>query len=201
MLNASTSDTANFCLSKLLKQRILFWSFQLIPILEYNVAPLLYTPFTTPAFEFHGNTVHGSVTLIEQCKLHVYNQLFVCLSISLPIYRMQSGMKTFAVDETSVSGYIYHKLLGHEVEEQIVKCQLPKRYTFQHVVNLWFTLSHIIFWLHLHYVYVRPFGGHMFVVVVVVVVVLCLFSVLLCPALPCPALPCHLKVKAKVRAN
>ena len=36
-------------------------------------------------------------------------------------------MKTFAVDETSVSGYIYHKLLGHEVEEQVVKCQLPKR--------------------------------------------------------------------------
>lgn len=41
--------------------------------------------------------------------------------------RMQTGMKTFAVDETSVSGYIYHKLLGHEVEEQVVKCQLPKR--------------------------------------------------------------------------
>lgn len=37
-------------------------------------------------------------------------------------------MKTFAVDETSVSGYIYHKLLGHEVEEQVVKCQLPKRF-------------------------------------------------------------------------
>lgn len=37
-------------------------------------------------------------------------------------------MKTFAVDETSVSGYIYHKLLGHEVEEQNVKCTLPKRY-------------------------------------------------------------------------
>ena len=30
--------------------------------------------------------------------------------------RMQAAMKTFAVDETSVSGYIYHKLLGHEVK-------------------------------------------------------------------------------------
>lgn len=28
--------------------------------------------------------------------------------------RMQSAMKTFAVDETSVSGYLYHRLLGHE---------------------------------------------------------------------------------------
>ena len=41
---------------------------------------------------------------------------------------MQAAMKTFAVDETSVSGYIYHKLLGHDVEEQNVKCTLPKRF-------------------------------------------------------------------------
>lgn len=38
-------------------------------------------------------------------------------------------MKTFAVDETSVSGYIYHKLLGHEVDDVVIKCQLPKRFT------------------------------------------------------------------------
>ena len=38
-------------------------------------------------------------------------------------------MKTFAVDETSVSGYIYHKLLGHEVEDVVIKCQLPKRFS------------------------------------------------------------------------
>ena len=45
----------------------------------------------------------------------------------LIIHRMQYAMKTFAVDETSVSGYIYHRLLGHDVEEQNVKCSLPKR--------------------------------------------------------------------------
>nr|VDD30459.1 unnamed protein product [Brassica oleracea] len=28
---------------------------------------------------------------------------------------MQGAMKNFAVDETSVSGYIYHQLLGHEL--------------------------------------------------------------------------------------
>lgn len=60
--------------------------------------------------------------------------------------RMQTGMKTFAVDETSVSGYIYHKLLGHEVEEQVVKCQLPKRLSmiiisiFSIVIILWSSL-------------------------------------------------------------
>ena len=42
---------------------------------------------------------------------------------------MQASLKTFAVDETSVSGYIYHKLLGHEVEDVIIKCQLPKRFS------------------------------------------------------------------------
>ena len=42
---------------------------------------------------------------------------------------MQASMKTFAVDETSVSGYIYHKLLGHQVEEVAIRCQLPKRFS------------------------------------------------------------------------
>lgn len=50
------------------------------------------------------------------------------IRVYLPNFRMQAAMKTFAVDETSVSGYIYHKLLGHDVEEQNVKCTLPKRY-------------------------------------------------------------------------
>lgn len=43
--------------------------------------------------------------------------------------RMQSAMKTFAVDEASVSAYIYHRLLGHEVDEQTLKINLPKRFS------------------------------------------------------------------------
>ncbi|KAI9594599.1 RNA helicase-domain-containing protein [Syncephalis fuscata] len=43
--------------------------------------------------------------------------------------RMQLAMKTFALDETSVSGYIYHRLLGHEVEPQILRTQLPKKFS------------------------------------------------------------------------
>ncbi|XP_074649914.1 regulator of nonsense transcripts 1-like [Tubulanus polymorphus] len=42
--------------------------------------------------------------------------------------RMQSAMKTFAVDESSVSTYIYHKLLGHEVEDVVLRSNLPKRF-------------------------------------------------------------------------
>ncbi|XP_064607811.1 regulator of nonsense transcripts 1-like [Liolophura sinensis] len=43
--------------------------------------------------------------------------------------RMQASLKTFAVDETSVSAYIYHRLLGHEVEDVVIKCSLPKRFS------------------------------------------------------------------------
>jgi regulator of nonsense transcripts 1 len=40
--------------------------------------------------------------------------------------RMQQALKTFAVDDTSVSGYIFHKILGHAVEEQrIATAQVP----------------------------------------------------------------------------
>ena len=41
--------------------------------------------------------------------------------------RMQNAMKMFAVEERAVSIYLYHKLLGHDIEDQINnKIQLPK---------------------------------------------------------------------------
>jgi len=45
--------------------------------------------------------------------------------------RMQGAMKTFAVDEQSVSGYIYHRLLGHESpdESSMKNVSLPKRFS------------------------------------------------------------------------
>jgi regulator of nonsense transcripts 1 len=61
---------------------------------------------------------------------------------------MQAALKTFAIDEMSVSGYIYHKLLGHEgrcfdnfsnsqnlnlvlilVDDMVMKVNLPKRFS------------------------------------------------------------------------
>nr|XP_033811861.1 regulator of nonsense transcripts 1 [Geotrypetes seraphini] len=65
---------------------------------------------------------------------HNFQVDFVWKSTSFDRY--QSALKTFAVDETSVSGYIYHKLLGHEVEDVIIKCQLPKRFTAQGLPDL-----------------------------------------------------------------
>ncbi|KAK1326759.1 hypothetical protein QJS10_CPA01g02863 [Acorus calamus] len=57
---------------------------------------------------------------------HGFTVDFVWKSTSFD--RMQGAMKTFAVDETSVSGYIYHHLLGHEVEAQVVRNTLPRRF-------------------------------------------------------------------------
>ncbi|KAL3497680.1 hypothetical protein ACH5RR_040412 [Cinchona calisaya] len=58
--------------------------------------------------------------------IHGFSVDFVWKSTSFD--RMQGAMKTFAVDETSVSGYIYHHLLGHEVEMQMVRNTLPRRF-------------------------------------------------------------------------
>ncbi|CAL9164433.1 regulator of nonsense transcripts 1 homolog isoform X1 [Musa acuminata AAA Group] len=57
---------------------------------------------------------------------HGFSVDFVWKSTSFD--RMQGAMKTFAVDETSVSGYLYHHLLGHEVEHQVVRNVLPRRF-------------------------------------------------------------------------
>ncbi|KAJ3571443.1 hypothetical protein NPX13_g5374 [Xylaria arbuscula] len=43
--------------------------------------------------------------------------------------RMQVAMRNFAVDEFSVSGYIFHKLLGHEVAAGPMKTTLPKKFS------------------------------------------------------------------------
>lgn len=61
--------------------------------------------------------------------LYIYIYQYLC-------NRMQSALKTFAVDETSVWGYIYHKLLGHEVEDVVIKCQLPKRFSAPNLPEL-----------------------------------------------------------------
>lgn len=50
--------------------------------------------------------------------------------------RMQAALRKFAVDETSVSAYIYHKLLGHEVEDVLMRCQLPKHFSAPNLPEL-----------------------------------------------------------------
>ncbi|KAK9810079.1 hypothetical protein WJX72_004466 [[Myrmecia] bisecta] len=50
--------------------------------------------------------------------------------------RMQRALKLFAVDETSVSGYLYHRLLGHEVEAQTLRAVMPKRFSAPNLPEL-----------------------------------------------------------------
>lgn len=50
--------------------------------------------------------------------------------------RMQKAMKTFAVDEFSVTGYLYHLLLGHEVEPQTIRMNLPNKVMAQGLPEL-----------------------------------------------------------------
>lgn len=64
---------------------------------------------------------------------HNFQVDFLWKSTSLG--RMLSVLKTFGVNETSMWDYIYHKLLGHEVED-VIKCQLPKYFRAQGRPNL-----------------------------------------------------------------
>ena len=41
--------------------------------------------------------------------------------------RQIAALNSFATDETSVSAYIYHKLLGHDVEDKQMQVELPKK--------------------------------------------------------------------------
>lgn len=52
-----------------------------------------------------------------------YTAEFVWKSTSYD--RMQHALKTFAVDDTSVSGYLYHMLNGHEVTRQSININPP----------------------------------------------------------------------------
>lgn len=40
--------------------------------------------------------------------------------------RMQNAMRQLALDDASVSPYLYHKLMGHPVDEQVIRTPLPR---------------------------------------------------------------------------
>ena len=62
------------------------------------------------------------------CPVSVTDGFFVeYVWKSISYDRMQAALKTFALDDTSVSGYLYHRHLGHEVETQALKVVVPSR--------------------------------------------------------------------------
>lgn len=48
---------------------------------------------------------------------------------STPYDRMQAALKRFARKQDALSQYLYHKILGHEVQEQRLKASLPAKYS------------------------------------------------------------------------
>ncbi|EPZ33698.1 Regulator of nonsense transcripts-like protein [Rozella allomycis CSF55] len=55
---------------------------------------------------------------------------------STPFDRMLKALKTFSLDDNSVSNYIYHLVLGHEVPVQVLKANLPKRFSAPNLPEL-----------------------------------------------------------------
>lgn len=50
--------------------------------------------------------------------------------------RMQNALKVFALKKKSVSGYIYHKLLGHEVEPVEFDIDMPRKFSHPNLTEL-----------------------------------------------------------------
>ncbi|CAL9735877.1 ATP-dependent helicase Nam7p [Monosporozyma servazzii] len=50
--------------------------------------------------------------------------------------RMQDALKRFAVDKKSISGYLYYKILGHEVVDITFDVPLPKEFSIAHFNKL-----------------------------------------------------------------
>ncbi|KAK3703654.1 ATP-dependent RNA helicase [Vermiconidia calcicola] len=73
-----------------------------------------------------GESGKGSGSVPTECT-HNFTADYVWKATSFD--RMQLAMKTFALDEMSVSGYIFHRLLGHEVAAAPMKTQLPRKFS------------------------------------------------------------------------
>lgn len=67
---------------------------------------------------------------------HTHNFVIHFIWKSTSFDRMHAGMRTFAVDERAVSSYLYHKLLGHEIEETSIKAQIPRRFSAPNLPEL-----------------------------------------------------------------
>ena len=71
------------------------------------------------------------VELMErQCPTEHLNRFsleFVWKSVTFD--RMQDALRTFALDDESVSQYIFHKLLGHQVVSQTMNFPMPRRFS------------------------------------------------------------------------
>ena len=49
---------------------------------------------------------------------------------------MQAALRTFAIDESSVSNFLYHTLLGHDVEAPPSRGILPKKFSAPNLPDL-----------------------------------------------------------------
>lgn len=65
---------------------------------------------------------------------HNFQVDFMWKSSSLD--RMLCALEMLAVDETSMSGYIYYKLLSLKVKDVIIECRLPKHFGSQELPDL-----------------------------------------------------------------
>ena len=93
------------------------------PLLPLSPPPPSLTP---SGFEEEVKLEMRSTNIPPDCRLFCVD--FVWKSTSFD--RMQNAMKMFAVNENAVSIFLYHRLLGHEIEDQVNESVvIPKQFS------------------------------------------------------------------------
>eukprot|EP00939_MAST-03C_sp_MAST-3C-sp1_P002336 g2336.t1 len=76
-----------------------------------------------------GSSIHAEMREKKVPEQHLdrYSLEFVWKSVTYD--RMQASLRKFALDDTSVSQYIFHNLLGHQVVPQTLKTTMPDKFS------------------------------------------------------------------------
>ena len=101
----------------------------------------------TNAYEGNGHVVRvgsgsgGDEVAVEmrQCNTPTFlttGWSVECSWKSVSYKRMTDALKAFESDETSLTAFLYHRLLGHAVEAQSIRGVLPKRFSVQGLPEL-----------------------------------------------------------------
>ena len=62
--------------------------------------------------------------------------MMMMMTMTILMIMMQTALRKFAVDDSSVSAYIYHRLLGHDVDDVLFRTHLPRHFSAPNLPDL-----------------------------------------------------------------
>jgi regulator of nonsense transcripts 1 len=127
------------------KKRIAWFSFQRVDA-DLRLVPgdelrLRYAGDSMrPAWQSVGHVIKLNIVQNEEVALELRSSQGAPVDVSYPFSidfvwkstsfdRMTKAMQVFAAEESAMSAYLYHKILGHDVAEKKFRVPMPKRFS------------------------------------------------------------------------